>query len=200
MTKKTAVVLTAALCWSGFAQELLRNGDFSQGLQAWDIRNKQGVSIEEKVSPNGKNALKVISVKEFYGANYSIAGKKLKPNTDYTVRGKIKTEGNAQVYLYFCQSPGADKHNSRSQVFRNTTDWTDVYCMLNSGSRKIGGMPLLARVIGPGTAWFAELSIMEGNHLPVENLILNSDFKLRKRYKELPDSWNIAIQTPIAAA
>ena len=168
LLKKIAIVLTAAFCWNGAAQELLLNGDFSQGLRFWNFRDKNGVTIEEKVSPGGKNALKVVSVKEHYGSNYSLSGKRLKPNTVYTVRGKIKTEGNAEVYLYFCQSPSADKHHSKSQVFRKTTDWTEVYCLLNSDNAK--GMPLLTRVIGSGTAWFAELSIMEGNHLPAENL------------------------------
>ena len=198
MLTKIAIALAAAFCWNGAAQELLLNGDFSQGLRFWNFRNKSGVTIEEKASPNGKNALKVVSVKEHYGSNYSLSGKRLKPNTVYTVRGKIKTEGNAEVYLYFCQSPGAGKHHSKSQAFRKTTDWTEVYCLLNSDNAK--GMPLLTRVIGSGTAWFAELSIMEGNHLPAENLILNSDFKLRTRYKEVPDNWTCSVQTGVSAA
>ena len=198
MFRKIVIVLAAVISWSTTAQELLRNGDFSQGLKYWKINTPKQATIEEKVSPGGKNAMKVVSLKSHYGANYSIAGKKVKPNTLYTVRGKIKTEGNAQVYLYFCQSPGADKHHSRSQVFRKTTGWTDVYCLLNSGNAK--ELPLLTRVIGTGTAWFAELSIMEGNHIPVENLFLNSDFKLRTRYKELPDNWGLDVQTGIAAA
>ena len=168
MLKKIAFVLAAVFCWNGAAQELLLNGDFSQGLRFWNFRDKNGVSIEEKASPDGKNALKVVSVKGHYGSNYSLSGKRLKPNTVYTVRGKIKTEGNAEVYLYFCQSPGADKYHSKSQAFRKTTDWTEVYCLLNSGNAKV--MPLRTRVIGSGTAWFAELSIMEGHHLPAENL------------------------------
>ena len=108
MFRKIVIVLAAVISWSTTAQELLRNGDFSQGLKYWKINTPKQATIEEKVSPGGKNAMKVVSLKSHYGANYSIAGKKVKPNTLYTARGKIKTEGNAQVYLYFCQSPGAD--------------------------------------------------------------------------------------------
>ena len=103
MLKKIVIALSAAAVCSCAAQELLLNGDFSQGLKYWNIRNKNGVSVELKASPTGKNALKVISAKEHYGSNSTLGGKKLKPDTDYTVRGKIKTEGNAKVYLYFCR-------------------------------------------------------------------------------------------------
>ena len=197
LQKTTGILLTVCGVLTLSAQNLLWNGDFSSGLKGWQIRKKNGISIEEKSCPGGKNALKAITGKAgLYGANYSVSGKKLKPDTDYTASGWIKTEGNAQVYLYFCRSPQANKYHASSQVFTSSTDWTAVHVLLNSGKAK--SMVLLLRVVGQGTAYFGNLAVREGNHVPKENMFLNSDFAKLSRYKEVPDNWTCAVQTPVA--
>ncbi|OQA88642.1 MAG: Carbohydrate binding domain protein [Lentisphaerae bacterium ADurb.Bin242] len=197
MFKKSIVMIGATLlCGLAVAQSpqnLLLNGDFCNGMKSWLPHNENGVTIEEKVAPGGLNALKLVSAKEHYVANYSL---KVKPDTDYTITAKIKTDGSAQVYLFFCRTPDADKYNTRSQVFTRSTDWIDVNIILNSGKAK--EMPVICRVIGAGTAWFADIKVTEGNNMPVENLIKNSDFKTKTRYKSVPDGWTPAIQTPVA--
>ena len=199
MFKKMMFLLLSAGSLIGYAgPNLLVNGDFGEGLKYWGIRNPNGISVEKKAAPGGKNALKVISAKEHYGINETFRGKLLKPDTDYTVRGLIKTDGNAQVYLYFTTLPVVNgvQRSARSRVFKASSDWTEVHILLNSGKAKI--MPVLTRVIGQGTAWFADISVREGNHLPLENLIANSDFKRKTRYRDVPDTWTPNLHTGAA--
>ena len=180
------------------AENLLKNGDFSNGTSQWQIRQKNGTAVLEKAGPDGQNVLKAVSVKEFYAANYSIRKEMIKPDTNYTLRGKIKTEGNISAYLRICcTSEGKPYHLSTKEI-RNNSDWTEVSVIINS--RKTDGLPVLIRAIGQGTVWVSDISVMEGNHMPVENLLVNSDFKQKTRYKEIPDNWSGGLQTPIAEA
>ena len=199
MLKKISVLLltTGTLLVHG-SPELLQNGDFRKGLDFWSVRNPNGVSIVENAAPGGGNALKAATAKEHYAINYTFQGKKIKPDTDYTLHGWIKTEGNARVYLYFTTLPAVNgvQRSARSRVFQKTSDWTEVSILLNSG--KAACMPVLTRVIGTGTAWFADISIEEGNHLPRMNLIVNSDFKSKTRYREVPDAWSPNLHTGAA--
>ena len=147
MFRKMVMLLVSAGVLSVYAApNLLLNGDFSDGMKYWKFQDANGVSIDPKAAPGGKNALKVISAKGHYGANYTISGKRLKPDTDYTVRGMIKTEGNAKVYLYFCCSPNASKFHRSSRVLAKTSGWTEVHILLNSGKAK--SMPVLTRMVG----------------------------------------------------
>lgn len=198
LKKISLLVLSAGTLLAHASPELLQNGDFQQGLKFWSVRNPNGVSVVKNASPGGKNALKAVTAKEHYAINYTFQGKQLKPDTDYTLHGWIKTEGSAQVYLYFTTLPVVNRvqRSARSRVFRKTSDWTEVHVLLNSGKAK--SMPVLTRVIGTGTAWFADLSVKEGNHLPQINLIANSDFKTQTRYREVPDCWTPNIHTGAA--
>ena len=175
---------------------LLQNGDFSRGMKFWHPRNKSDLTILSKAGPGGKNVLHAIKgEKEIYIANYF---RNFKPNTNYTLRGWIKNEGSAQLYLYFCQTPNAAKFHAKSQSLQAPGNWTKVYALLNSGNAK--SMAVLLRAVGRqrGDVYFSDLEILEGNHLPRENLLANSDFKKKTRYEKIPDCWTPALYLSIA--
>ena len=199
MLKKISILLlaTGTLLAHG-SPALLQNGDFRKGLECWSVRDPNGVSVIRNAAPGGGNALKAVTAKEHYAVNYTFQGKKIKSDTDYTLHGWIKTEGKAKVYLYFTTLPIVDgvQRSAKSRVFQKTSDWTEVSVLLNSG--KAACMPVLTRVIGTGTAWFADISVEEGNHLPRENLIENSDFKRKTRYRDVPDNWTPNLHTGAA--
>jgi len=172
------------------AQNLLQNGDFSQGLKHWNFWDPSKAAIEKAASPTGGNVLRVTTGKEHYGSNKSISGRMLKPDTSYRVTGWFKTSGQAQFYLHV--STGTFQKNSK--VLYQTAPWTKIDIVLKSGKAgKDGGtengMLVATRIIGPGTAWFSDLSVTEAPKAERENLFVNSDFRRKTVYRDLPDGW-----------
>ncbi|MBQ9502674.1 MAG: hypothetical protein IJU70_11000, partial [Lentisphaeria bacterium] len=136
------------------------------------------------------NVLRVTTGKEHYGGNKSISGQMLKPETSYRVTGWIKTSGQAKFYLHV--STGTQQKNSK--MLYQTTPWTKIDIVLKTGKAgKDGGaetgMLVATRIIGPGTAWFSDLSVTEVPKTKQENLFINSDFRKKTVYRDLPDGW-----------
>ena len=174
----------------GSPGNLLRNGDFSQGLKHWNFWDPREAAIEKAASPTGGNVLRVTTGKEHYGGNKSISGQMLKPDTSYRVTGWIKTSGQAKFYLHV--STGTQQKNSK--MLYQTTPWTKIDIVLKTGKAgKDGGaengMLVATRIIGPGTAWFSDLSVTEVPKTKQENLFINSDFRKKTVYRDLPDGW-----------
>ena len=169
---------------------LLQNGDFSQGLKHWNFWDPRKAAVEKAASPTGGNVLRVTTDKEHYGSNKSISGQMLKPDTSYHVTGWIKTSGQAKFYLHV--STGTQQKNSK--MLYQTTPWTKIDIILKTGKAgKDGGaengMLVVTRIIGPGTAWFSDLSVTEVPKTKQENLFINSDFRKKTVYRDLPDGW-----------
>ena len=194
MLKKNLLLLflIAVSPWCGMAENLLENGDFSQKITHWKFWDYTRLAIEKNSSPSGKNVLKVWTEKEHYGSNKSVTAQKLKPDTFYRVTGWMKTVGQAQFYLHV--NTGKVQKNSR--VIYQTAPWTPIDIVIKSGAAaKSGqgaesGMNVATRIIGRGTAYFADLEVKEiSQKSKNENLFINSDFRQKTVYRDLPDGW-----------
>ena len=74
--KKVILLLCFAIALSAAAENLIKNGDFSEGLKFWYATNKT-THISQSVTCNGKKALCMEGASEF------IQLVELEPDTDY---------------------------------------------------------------------------------------------------------------------
>lgn len=113
----------------------------------------------------------IMEIRSTKGADTSWATNfKVKPNTDYLLKGRIKTQNvkGAMGALYnIHQIQGADR--ALTKAIKGTSDWTDVSMEFNSGSHT----QLTANALlggwghATGQAWFSRASLHEMIPVPV---------------------------------
>jgi len=145
---------------------LLVNGDFAKGMEGWAMTNwqKKGqASMDAAENYQGKPALKIVNS----GVDDTQVNQKvtLKPHTRYKLSGMIKTK-DVEAASRTSKSGAAlsVQGSDLSKAQMKSTPWTRINLEFDSGPKTDA---LLGARLGhnsgevAGTAWFADLSLVE---------------------------------------
>ncbi len=148
-------------------ENLFTNGNFEKGTEGWPltVHEKKGtMSVDDTERYQGKATLKVQNV----GVDDTLVIQKVtvKPHTRYKLTGMIKTKGvepanhKAKDGASLSIQGGFEK----TKVQQHDSPWTRVMMEIDSGPRnELAVGPRLGHysaLVG-GTAWFADLSLVE---------------------------------------
>lgn len=152
------------LCAVSFAENLIKNGDFAQGLKFWNVSNKEIQISATVTAPDGKKAVCLPN-------NSTIAQSvKLEPDTDYELTYMIK--GENIVPTKRTNSGGCMVMNSgkvwdrstpapRNARMTGTFDWKKHTYRFNSSKFKNQPLSILPSINAKGKCYFADLKLVK---------------------------------------
>lgn len=167
------MMMMAALAGSCLAQQpdrkldLLKNGSFEKGLEGWQTtshRKNSKIEIDKVELYKGQPTLKIDNL----GADDSLAMQKVtvKPMTRYRLTGFVKTKDikpgdkDATVGANVCLRGGFE----RSEDIMKTRTWGRLTLEFETGPKtevEVGPRLDFFSSVVTGTAWFADLSLVE---------------------------------------
>jgi hypothetical protein len=163
------VGFTLVIAISAMAQDLLKNGDFENGLSGWEISGKALFDTQNKIS--GTQALKIDkSAGKGFDEIYQFIS--LKPDTEYElsyyVKGQdiTKTVEQANVYGVSCTLAAGNRRaygcDGLWKYDNGTFDWRKVVVRFNSNDFKSDTLRVgIQFPNAKGIAWIDAFSISE---------------------------------------
>ena len=173
----------ATTATAGTGKNLLKNPNFEQGTNGWELvafGKKGTMAVDKKETHNGKPSLRITnSAGDLTFVRQKVIGK---PNTHYLLSGYIMTKDvepekagkdwgaclmvgfTAEVYVGQTQ---AKARGGKSAYIQETKQWTKIAVDFTSGSKTelpVGAALGYYNENVIGTAWFAELSLVEIGH------------------------------------
>ena len=189
--KKVILLLCFAIALSAAAENLIKNGDFSEGLKFWYATNKT-THISQSVTCNGKKALCMEGASEF------IQLVELEPDTDYILTYSIKGENivptaprNSGACIVFKggnrwwrSTPAADNRMT------GTFDWKRHTYKFNSSFYQNKPLSIRLTLNANGKCYFADMQLVKASpeakpaaapaaapaEIKSSNLLVNGDF------------------------
>ena len=176
--------VTAAPTPESRERNLLKNANFENGTDGWDLiafGNKGTMTLDRKELHNGKPSVRIDSTEG--GLSFVRQMVEGKPNTHYQLSGYIMTkdvepvkkgtkEGACLMVGFiaevFVGTSESKARGGKSASIQKTKPWTKIVVDFTSGSKTglpVGGALGYYNENVKGTAWFAEMSLIEmGSH------------------------------------
>lgn len=162
--KLFAAVFAVLLCTASFAENLIQNGDFSQGLKFWGVSSKKIQISATVTTPDGKKAVCLpthSTIKQYV---------KLEPDTDYELTYMIKGENivptkpsNSGGCIVFNAGKVWDRSTPapRNARMTGTFDWKKHTYRFNSSKFKNQKLSIIPSINAKGRCYFADLKLVK---------------------------------------